>query len=73
MNKVYGLREKIKHATSSEEIDVLLKSGKTFKNASEETKRAWKSTAKFRIQQLMSPKLTQVVDTVDTKKISKKK
>ena len=76
MNKVYGLREKIKNANSKEEIDELLKTGKNFEFASVETKRAWVSTAKFRIAQLSSNDTAQTPETPvksDKNKTSNKK
>lgn len=76
MNKVYGLREKIKNANSKEEIDELLITGKNFEFASVETKRAWISTAKFRIAQLSSNDSTQTPETPvksEKRKTSKKK
>ena len=76
MTKVYGLREKIKNANSKEEIDELLKTGKNFEFASVETKRAWLSTAKFRLAQLSSNNNAQTPETPvksEKRKTSKKK
>lgn len=47
-----GLREEIKNANSDAEIASLLKKGQSFDLASDITKRAWKSTARFRLSQL---------------------
>jgi hypothetical protein len=44
-----GLREQIKNAESEAEINVLLSKGNAFEYASNKTKNAWKSTAKFRM------------------------
>lgn len=76
MSKVYGLREKIKNANSKDEIDELLKTGKNFEFASVETKRAWVSTAKFRIAQLSNNDSSQTPETSvksEKRKTSKKK
>lgn len=76
MSKVYGLREKIKNANSKDEIDELLKTGKNFEFASIETKRAWVSTAKFRLAQLSSNDTAQTPETpvkTEKRKTSKKK
>jgi len=76
MSKTYGLREKIKYANSKEEIDELLKTGKNFEFVSVETKRAWVSTAKFRIAQLSkndTVKPSEVAEKFEKRKSSKKK
>lgn len=50
-----GLREKIKHSETETEIVSLLKLGETYQFASDYTKRAWKSTARFRLSELSNP------------------
>lgn len=73
MNKTFGLREQIKHAQSEKEITDLLIKSKTYEWASEFTKRAWKSTAKFRIAQLTSNDPAQTAKmSVDSNKVVKK-
>jgi len=54
-----GLREKIKYAESESDIVSLLKTGDTYNLASDYTKRAWKSTARFRLAQLNSNDVVQ--------------
>ena len=70
-----GLREQIKQAESEEQIIALLKATQKYKFASERTKRALKSTVKYRIAQLTSLDLAQEASTEATtlKKSSKKK
>ena len=50
-----GLREQIENAGSVAEINDLITKSKTFEYASDRTKNAWKSTAKFRIAELSNP------------------
>lgn len=52
MNTEVGLREKIRVATSDEEIDTLLKEGESFKYASARSERAWRLTAERRRAEL---------------------
>lgn len=76
MNKIHGLREKIKNSNSKEEVNELLKLGKTFEFVSPVTKRAWTSTAKFRLAQLESNDPAQESKSSvksEKKKVSKKK
>jgi hypothetical protein len=74
MTKTFGLREQIKHAQSEKEVTELLLKGKTYEWASEFTKRAWKSTAKFRLAELSNSIPSQTPDQpVESKKILKKK
>ena len=70
-----GLREQIKSATSELEITELLSKSKTFTEASDLTRRAWKSTARFRIAQLNSndPAQTPKSTVTPPKKNSSKK
>jgi len=68
-----GLREQIKVATNESEIASLLSKGKTFEFASELTKQAWRSTAKFRLAQLSSGDTAQTpVTPVKSKKVKTK-
>lgn len=52
--KVFGLRQRILKAQSEQEILDLLKEGKTFKVASERTKRTWRRTGKDVLAKLNS-------------------
>lgn len=50
-----GLREDIKNAVSSTDVESLLNKGKSFEFASNRTRQSWKSTARFRIVELTNP------------------
>jgi hypothetical protein len=68
-----GLRQEIKSANSESEITALLNKGKGFEFASENTKHAWKSTAKFRLAELSSKEVVQSPEKpVQSKKSVKK-
>lgn len=64
----FGIREQIAAATSEQEITVLLQKSKTFEEASNATRRAWKSTANRTLQ-----KLTQPSEKSDREQVSDKK
>jgi hypothetical protein len=64
-----GLREQIKNAGSESEIESLISKSKTFEYASDKTKNAWKSTAKFRIAELNNSIPTQTAPDLSVKKI----
>jgi hypothetical protein len=72
-----GLKEQIKKANSESEIFSLLSKGKSFEFATEDTRRAWKSTAKVRLSMLGINDVVQTVQTTEisteSKKSSKKK
>ena len=71
-----GLREKIKLSETESEVDSLLKLGETYQLASEYTKRAWKSTARLRLNQLhnnVPPQPSQESHKKDVKNSSKNK
>lgn len=69
-----GLREQIKNAATEAELTDLLSKGKNFELASEYTKRAWKSTARFRLAELNNPVPAQNPSKpVVNKKTAKKK
>lgn len=68
-----GLREKIKNASSEEEIKNLLSEGKNFEFASNITKNAWKSTARFRLTELSNPVPVQTPEKSIVSKKTKKK
>ena len=73
-----GLKEQIKKAKSETEINKLLAEGKTYDEASIQTKSAWKNAAKKRINELTpQPKaevkpVEVVAETSPTKSSSKK-
>lgn len=69
-----GLREQIKNANSESEISSLLLKGKDFEFASNITRQAWKSTARYRLAELISndSAKTPIVPN-EAKKPSKKK
>jgi hypothetical protein len=50
-----GLREKIKHADDESSLLSLIKTGDSYKYASERTKRSWKSTARYRLSEINNP------------------
>lgn len=68
-----GLREEIRHAKSESEIGDLLKKGKNFEFASQITKNAWKSTARFRLAELNNSIPVQNPETPIQPKKPKKK
>jgi hypothetical protein len=68
-----ALREQIKKAGSVAEINDLISKSKTFEYASDRTKNAWKSTAKFRIAELSNPIPTQTDPDLSVKKTKTKK
>ena len=68
-----GLREQIKNAGSESEIESLISKSKTFDYASDKTKNAWKSTAKFRISELSNSIPAQTAPDISVKKIKNKK
>jgi predicted RNase H-like HicB family nuclease len=70
-----GLREQIKNAKSEAEVAELTSKGKSYEWASDRTKNAWKSTAKFRIAELSNPIPTQTApsDATHSKKTKKTK
>ena len=47
-----GIRQEIQNAKTTEEVQTLLSKSKTYKNASEKTKRHWNKTAENRIIEL---------------------
>jgi hypothetical protein len=69
-----GLREQIKKAGSEAEIAELISKSKTYEWASDRTKSAWKSTAKFRIAEVSNaiPAQTAPVDATHSTKVTKK-
>lgn len=76
MNESIGLREQIKNATSTEEIQSLLNTGKTFEWATPKTRLSWKHTANRTHEKLSSATKTTEVnseDKKDKKKVYKKK
>ena len=68
-----ALREQIKKAGSVAEINDLISKSKTFEYASDRTKNAWKSTAKFRIAELSNPIPTQTAPDLSVTKTKTKK
>ena len=73
MTKIFGLREQIKHAQSEKEVTELLLKGKTYEWASDVTKRAWRSTAKYRIAELSNDVPSKTPEKpIESKKTSKK-
>ena len=69
-----GLKEQIKKANSESEIFSLLSKGKSFEFATEDTRRAWKSSAKARLSVLgMNDDVQTVNQSTESKKSSKKK
>ena len=68
-----ALREQIKKAGSVAEINDFISKSKTFEYASDRTKNAWKSTAKFRIAELSNPIPTQTAPDLSVKKTKTKK
>lgn len=68
-----GLREQIENAGSVAEINDLIAKSKTFEYASDRTKNAWKSTAKFRIDELSNPIPAQTAPDLTPKKTKVKK
>lgn len=68
-----GLREQIENAGSVAEINDLIAKSKTFEYASDRTKNAWKSTAKFRIAELSNPIPAQTAPDLTVKKTKTKK
>ncbi len=76
MNKSIGLREQIRDATSNEEIQSLLNTGKTFEWATPRTRLSWKHTANRTLEKLSSATKTADVNAEEKKekkKVSKKK
>ena len=76
MNESIGLKEQIKNATSTEEIQSLLNIGKTFEWATSKTRLSWKHTANRTHEKLLSATKTTEVnseDKKDKKKVYKKK
>lgn len=76
MNESIGLREQIKNATSNEEIQSLLNTGKTFEWATPRTRLSWKHTANQTLEKLSSATKTADVnfeDKKEKKKVFKKK
>lgn len=76
MSKSIGLREQIRDATSYEQIQSLLNTGKTFEWATPRTRVSWKYTAKRTLDKLSAgTKETSEVktDKKEKKKVSKKK
>lgn len=76
MNESIGLREQIKNATSNEEIQSLLNTGKTFEWATQKTRLSWKHTANRTLEKLSSATKTADVNSEDKKekkKVFKKK
>lgn len=67
-----GLREQIANAGSVAEVNDLISNSKTFDYASEKTKNAWKSTAKFRIAELSNPIPAQTAPDLTSKKTKNK-
>jgi hypothetical protein len=69
-----GLREQIRKANSESEITSLLSKGNNFDMASGMTRRAWKSTARFRLGELNNPNPTpkSVEKPVEPKKVKNK-
>lgn len=67
-----GLREQIENAGSVAEINDLIAKSKTFEYASDRTKNAWKSTAKFRIAELSNPIPSQTAPDLTPKKTKTK-
>ena len=68
-----GLKQEIKSADSESEITSLLNKGRGFEFASEHTKHAWKSTAKFRLAELSFKDVAQSPEKpVQSKKSVKK-
>ena len=76
MNESIGLREQIKNATSNEEIQSLLNTGKTFEWATPRTRLSWKHTENQTLEKLSSATKTADVNSEDKKekkKVFKKK
>lgn len=73
MNKMIGLREQIRDATSNEEVQTLLNTGKTFEWATSRTRLSWKHTANRTLVRLSSTVKTTEVKSEEKKKVSKKK
>lgn len=67
-----GLREQIKQAKTETEVTELVSKGKSYEWASDQTKRSWKSTAKFRIAELTNPVPSQTPDKSVVAKKTKK-
>ena len=68
-----GLREQIRKANSESEITSLVSKGNSFEMASGITRRAWKSTARFRLTELNNPVPVQnTVKTVESKRVKNK-
>jgi len=68
-----GLRQEIKNAGSEAEIRDLISKGSKFEFASDRTKSAWKSTAKFRIAELSNTIPAQTAPDLTPKKVKNKK
>lgn len=68
-----GLREQIRKANSESEITTLLSKGNSFEMASSITRRSWKSTARLRLNELLSPSSKSTEDSTELKKIKTKK
>lgn len=68
-----GLREQIRKANSESEITTLLSKGNSFEMASSLTRRSWKSTARLRLNELLSPSSKSTEDSTELKKIKTKK
>ena len=76
MNKSIGLREQIRDATTNEEVQSLMSTGKTFEWATPRTRLSWKHTANQTLEKLSStPKETEVTseEKKEKKKVFKKK
>lgn len=76
MNKSIGLREQIRDATTNEEVQSLMSTGKTFEWATPRTRLSWKHTAHRTLERLSStPKETEVMseEKKEKKRVSKKK
>ncbi len=71
MNKSIGLREQIRDATTNEEVQTLMSTGKTFEWATSRTRLSWKHTALRTFERLSStPKETELMS--EEKKEKKK-
>ena len=76
MNKSIGLREQIRDATTNEEVQSLMSTGKTFEWATPRTRLSWKHTANQTLEKLSSATKTADVnfeDKKEKKKVFKKK
>lgn len=51
-----GLRDDIKHASSSKEIELILEKSNSYTEASNKTRRSWQNTAKRRNLELATEK-----------------